>query len=163
VRNRRGLNRIGMLAIALIIALGAVGVTYSAWTDEVYITGYLTTSDINTTLECGTCSPESGTTYIACTPATNPTKLNISVANAQLGTDYYCAFNVSNAVNSFDVTVSSLSLSGSYPEVTADIEDLTVGHVISHGTSVTGNVHIQLTDNDSEGDTLLYTLTVIVH
>jgi len=163
VRNRRGLNRIGILAIALIIALGAVGVTYSAWTDEVYITGYLTTSNINTALECGDCSPDSGDSYIACTPATNLTKLNISVTDAQFGTDYNCEFTVINAVNSFDVTVTGLSLSGSYPEVTADIEDLTVGAVISQDSSVTGNVHIQLTDHDSEGDDLLYTLTVIVH
>jgi len=167
LRNRRGLNRIGMLAIAMIIALGAVGVTYGAWVDEITITGYLSTSDINTTLTCGTCSPDSGTTYIECTPVTNPTKLTMTVVNAQFdatnNTNYYCDFIVSNAVNSFSVEVASLSISGSYTGVTADIEDLTVGTVIAPGTSATGKVHIYLTDAGQLNQTLPFTLTVIVH
>jgi hypothetical protein len=36
-RNRVGLKRIGILALALVIALGSLGVAYSAWTDTVYV------------------------------------------------------------------------------------------------------------------------------
>ena len=44
-RNRAGLKRIGALALALIMALGALGVAYSAWTETLYI---------NSTVQTGT-------------------------------------------------------------------------------------------------------------
>ncbi|NQT31568.1 MAG: hypothetical protein HQ588_04465 [Deltaproteobacteria bacterium] len=48
-RNRNGLKRIGVLALALVIALGSLGVAYAAWTDSVYIEGtvYTGTLDID--------------------------------------------------------------------------------------------------------------------
>ncbi len=48
-RNINGLKRIGVLALALVIALGALGVAYTAWTDSVYIDGtvYTGTLDID--------------------------------------------------------------------------------------------------------------------
>ena len=48
-RNRAGLKRIGVLALALVIALGALGVSYTFWTEELYIDGtvYLGTLDID--------------------------------------------------------------------------------------------------------------------
>ena len=50
-RNRAGLKRIGVLALALVIALGALGVSYTFWTEELYIDGtvYLGTLDIDIT------------------------------------------------------------------------------------------------------------------
>jgi len=164
VRGRGGLNKIVVLALALLLAMGALGTAYGAWVDEIYIEGSLSTSNINTTLSCGGCSPDSGTTYIACDDATNPTKLTITVTNALEGVDYYCEFNVSNAVNSFPVTVTGLSISDSYTEVTAVItDDLKLGDEIASATSATGKVHVYLTDDDSVGEDLEYTLIVIVH
>jgi len=48
-RNRRSLKRIGVLAFAMVIALGAMGVGYAAWTDSVYLEGtvYTGSLDIN--------------------------------------------------------------------------------------------------------------------
>jgi len=50
-RNRAGLKRMAVLALALVIALGAMGVGYAAWTDELYINGtvYTGTVDIDLT------------------------------------------------------------------------------------------------------------------
>ena len=50
MRSRRaGLKRTGLLALALVLALGALGVGYAAWTDEVYLEGAVETGtlDIN--------------------------------------------------------------------------------------------------------------------
>ena len=44
-RNRAGLKRIGLLALALVLALGAMGTAYSAWTEDLYI---------NSTVQLGT-------------------------------------------------------------------------------------------------------------
>jgi hypothetical protein len=48
-RNRAGLKRIGLLALALVIALGALGVGYAAWIDTIEIQGtaYTGTLDID--------------------------------------------------------------------------------------------------------------------
>jgi hypothetical protein len=45
-RNRAGLKRIGVLALALVIALGSLGVAYSAWTDSVYVLGTVNTGTL---------------------------------------------------------------------------------------------------------------------
>jgi hypothetical protein len=36
-RNRAHLKRIGLLALAMVLALGTMGIAYSAWTEELYI------------------------------------------------------------------------------------------------------------------------------
>jgi hypothetical protein len=48
-RRRAGLKRMGLLALALVLALGALGVAHAAWTDSVYIEGtvYTGTLDID--------------------------------------------------------------------------------------------------------------------
>jgi hypothetical protein len=46
-RNRNGLKRIGVLALALLIALGALGTAYAAWTDTVYIGGTVNTGTLD--------------------------------------------------------------------------------------------------------------------
>jgi len=46
-KSRNGLKRIGLLALALVIALGSLGVAYSVWTDEVYIEGTVQTGTLN--------------------------------------------------------------------------------------------------------------------
>jgi len=50
-RNRAGLKRIGLLALALVIALGAMGVGYAVWTEDLYInsTVYTGTLDVDIT------------------------------------------------------------------------------------------------------------------
>jgi hypothetical protein len=48
LRSRRaGLKRVGLLALALVIALGALGVAYSAWSDDLYIEGTVYTGTLD--------------------------------------------------------------------------------------------------------------------
>jgi hypothetical protein len=170
---RRGFNRVWILAIALLIALGAMGVTYAAWTDDIYIDGSISTTSIDDGLTCGTCSPASGDSYITCAAVANdPLKLTITVKNAQFDAenpkDYYCEFELSNEVDSWPVEVTSMSLinpfsaAGVVAEISSGTGDLQVGDVINPGASATGKVHIYLTDNTVMGQNLSFTLTVTV-
>jgi hypothetical protein len=170
VRNRRGLNRIGMLAIALIIALGATGVAYSAWIDEIFVTGTLSTSDdINTSLECSTCSPASGPTYITCAPSdpvtVAPLVLTITVVNAQPSATYDCYFIVSNAVNSWPVKVQSVTLSADpYAWSTGTLAVSPKDTVLNTGQSAAGKVTISIASSGVPAEqNLIYTLTVVVN
>jgi hypothetical protein len=48
LRSRRaGLKRIGLLALALVIALGALGIAYAAWTKSVYVQGTVNTGTLD--------------------------------------------------------------------------------------------------------------------
>ena len=148
-----GLNKIGILAMVLLLALGAMGTVYGAWVDEIYIEGYLSTGDINTSLSCGTHSDE-----VTCSVSTN--KLTITLSNAPLG-DYYCYFKVNNAVNSFPIEVTSMNITNPYSGVTAVFDDLT-GMVINPGGTSTGKVTIPLLNNDHAAEVLTFVLTVNV-
>jgi len=165
VRNRRGLNRIGILAMALLLALGAMGTAYGAWVDEIYVEGTLSTGDINAGLSCGNCyfvGESTDMTGIACNK-TAPWTLNTNVYTALEGLDYYCNFTVSNLAGSLPIKIKSMDITGSYTGVTAVItDDLEVGDVIDPGNTATGKVHIHLTSAASAGANLTYTLAVTV-
>ena len=164
MRRRGGLNRIGLLALALVLALGVMGLAYGAWVDDVYITGTLSTSSINAGLSCGTCSVQgtpANPTSISCSK-TAPMTLNIEVTSAQQNVDYYCNFIVSNAAGSLPIKIASMSLTDSYTGVTEVIELLTVGTVIDPGQSATGRVHIHLTSAASVGANISTALAVTV-
>ncbi len=162
MRNRRGLNRIGILAMALLLALGAMGTAYGAWVDEIYIEGTLSTGDISAGLTCGTCweEPDTPDTDIDCTGGSMT--LTIDVTSALEDVDYYCNFIVSNAAGSLPIKIKSMNLTGSYSGVSEAIENLTVGDVIDPGTSATGKVHIYVTSQTDPPQNPAYTLTVSV-
>jgi len=160
-RSRRGLNRIGVLAMALLLALGAMGTAYGAWSDEIYIQSTISTGNIDAGLACGTCweEPDTSGTDIDCTGGSMT--LNIDVTSALEGVDYYCNFNVSNT-GSLPVKIETMNLTDLSPGVAEAIEDLIEGTVIDPGTSATGKVHIHLTSDKQVGQDLAFTLSVSV-
>ena len=171
MRNRRGLNKIGMLAMAMVLALGVMGTAYGAWVDEIYVEGTLSTAAVNTTLECGTCSltgnPTGANTSISCSDTLDPLEVEISVSNAQALTDYKCLFTVDNtASGTLPVKIVSVTLapSGTYADVSAAITILPAPTVLDPGytTTTAGEVHISLTSAASVGLPLEYTLTAEV-
>jgi hypothetical protein len=164
---RRGLNRIGILAIALIVAFGVMGAAYGAWVDEIYITGSFSTSSVDASLACGTCWEEVDDevtevedTDIDCSGGSMT--LTITVDDAMEDVDYYCSFTVTNNSSSLPIKITGLNLTGSYTDVVAEIQDLAAGAVIDPSDSVTGKVHIYLTNDTSAGGDLEYTLSVTV-
>lgn len=54
-RGRTELKRMGLLALALVLALGSLGVTYAAWTDSVYVVGTVHTGNLDADI-CGVSS-----------------------------------------------------------------------------------------------------------
>jgi len=170
VRGRGGFNKIGVLALVLLLAMGVMGTAYSAWVDEIYIEGYLSSSGLNTTLECGACyltgNPTGANTHITCSPTSDPLEVTISVTNAQTLTDYYCPFTVDNtASGTLPVKIVSVTLSGSYTGVSAVIENpIPANTVLDPGdTTTTGStVHISLTSDEQVGLPLTFTLTADV-
>lgn len=178
---RRGLNRIGILAVALILALGAMGVAYSAWVDEIYIEGSLYTGDINASVTCGGACSEalSGIpmdvpdTSASCSPTIYPMKLSFSVTNALPDVTYACSFNINNLdVDPFDqfeslpIKIDSVTLTpqGTYTGITASVIDLPSDPQIDPGQSAGGTVFISVAPDAPTSPTQnpAYTLEVTV-
>jgi len=153
VRNRRGLNRIGILAMALLIALGAMGTAYGAWVDEIYIEGTLSTSDINTSMTCSASSP------VGC--SVSGMVLTITVTDPPSGT-YSCSFTVNNTAGSLPIKISSLDIPETYLNVSTDIEDVAPGTQIHPGASATGTVNIIVSTEYYDTNNLNLTFTLPV-
>jgi hypothetical protein len=167
VRVRGGLNKIGVLALALLLAMGALGTAYGAWVDEIDIEGHFSTSGVNTTLECGACSLTGNPTGdITCSPTSDLLEVTITVTNAQTLTDYYCPFTVDNtASGTLPVKIVSVDLSGTYSGVSASIENPIPAYTVldAGDTTTTGSrVHISLTSDEQVGLPLTFTLTADV-
>ena len=179
MRRRGGLNRIGLLALALVLALGVMGLAYGAWVDDVYITGTLSTSNVNASLLCGACWEEVGgietdvaDTDIDCSGGSMT--LNISVTNALPNVSYYCNFTVSNIdVDPFDpyeslpIKIQSVTLTtaGSYTGITATVVPISpAGTVLDPGQSAPGKVKISVAPDapTTPPQNPVYTLAVTV-
>jgi hypothetical protein len=81
LRSRRaGLKKIGLLAIALVLSLGVLGVAYSAWTDELYINSTISTGTFGADI-CGVSS-----TYVYKVPGLGQTQYGQDIQ-----VDYYCS------------------------------------------------------------------------
>jgi hypothetical protein len=169
---RRGLNKIWTLALALLIAMGAMGVAYSTWTDEIYIEGSLYTGDINASVTCnGPCSPDGN--YITCASVPNePMKLTFTVNNAVAGTQYSCNFLINNLnvdadidFESLPIKIDSVTLSpDTYPGITGSVIGLPADPQIDPGHSAGGTVLISVASGTTITPplNLVYTLEVTV-
>jgi hypothetical protein len=178
MRRRGGLNKIGILAIALIIALGAVGVTYSAWVEEIYINGSLYTGDINASVECngdGSVSPDPYPidTGITCSPTVYPMKLQFLVNYAVPNLTYYCSFKVNNLDDDPFDPFKSLPIKidednttltpqgqGDYTDIKASV--INPDPQIDPGETVTSQVKIVVGPDATAGQNLVYILEVKV-
>jgi hypothetical protein len=90
-KNRGVLARIGILAIALMVSLGAMGLAYSAWTDTITINNTIITGGVDPVLNCGFGSPQ-----VSCgVSIIDPMRLELSVNASAAGT-YTRNFSIQN-------------------------------------------------------------------
>ncbi len=174
-RKSLGLGKIGILALALVIMLGVMGVGYAAWSDEIDIAGIVNTGEWNDTLVEGLCwtSPAEQTdTYIDCwglldtsPDLPDPDQMALYIDNATSGVTYNCDFFIYNegtiptALQSIavwasnDLSVTVLDLSTGMP--------LEPGTPIEPGESVSGTVSIELKASATPGWDYLTTVTFV--
>lgn len=113
MRKGRGfLVKTGLLAIALVTALGSMGLVYSAWTDTEAINGTVITGvgdPVITLLARYPRQTQLATTWIS--DYMSGMELYIHVQNAQAGTSYRCDFELVN-VGTLPETVRAVTIAG---------------------------------------------------
>ncbi|HUW44668.1 MAG TPA: hypothetical protein VMW50_02620 [Dehalococcoidia bacterium] len=102
-RNR--FSRLGVLSIALLLALCVTGVGYAAWMDEVSIEGTANLGYVEVVLSSGACSDP----QITCSVSA-PHTLVVTLTNAQAGT-HTCGFTITNT-GTIPVKIQSIVTSG---------------------------------------------------
>ena len=84
-------GKIGSLALALVLSMGAMGVIYAKWSDTVFVDTTITTGSVS-----GVLSGNSGHPGTAMTCGTSGNVFTVTITNAVANTDYYCAMTVRN-------------------------------------------------------------------
>jgi len=156
-RNRAGLKRIGLLALALVIALGALGVGYAAWTDSVCVTGTVNTGTLDIDI-CGCSStfvykvpnavegqpPDIVVHYVyASTDQSPPTTLGTELVASALTT----------YDDDTDADAAVMTFSGVFPDI-----DFQTDVLLEYVGSIPAKVSVAEIYPDDTGDTILTAL-----
>ena len=120
---RRRVAPLGLLSIALLLALCLTGVGYAAWTDEISIQGTMKTGFIEVVLSAGDCSAP----QISCSVSSDPHTLVVTLTDAHAGT-YTCGFTITNH-GTIPVKIQSINIdkSGVPAGVEVSVLGVTVG------------------------------------
>ncbi|MFH1382486.1 MAG: hypothetical protein ABIH70_06275 [Chloroflexota bacterium] len=152
-RKRNSFFKAGILCLALMLSLGAMGVVYGGWTDSLYLASTLETGVAEVELIAGI--PGAG---VACT-ITQPDTLDIDVTAGAGGSYWYRDFYLSNT-GSLPVKIQSISGSGA--GVTVIVHDVQENDVIDAGSqSVYGDVEVQVPGAGTYND-IIVTITVVI-
>lgn len=91
------MKKIGLISLALVLALGLGGVGYATWADVLTITGTVNTGTVSAVLSTGACSDDEvkDVSSISCV-LTDPKTLTVTVTNAYPSITYTCEFDVHN-------------------------------------------------------------------
>ena len=154
--------KLGVLLLMLMLAMGAMGVTYGGWTDTDFINSHIQTGVLDTELTCGDCSPDEGETSIECLAA-GVMQLDIYVDNIQDELAYECYFNVDNdtGYGTLPVIIQDITLSPAIPAwASYSLDDVAIGDVIDPGDFITGKLTFELDDPNYASYDIDCTLTV---
>ena len=120
MRKRNRFARLGMLGIALLVALCLTGVGYGAWTDEISIYETANVGYVELVLGPGACSsPE-----ITCSVVALHT-LVVTLTNPQAG-NYTCGFTITN-IGTIPVKIQSIDTPAGTPDVEVSVLGVTEG------------------------------------
>jgi len=170
-RGRKGESfKIVILGVAMLIALGLMGVGYAAWVGTVTISSTVEPGIIVAELDpfnyyCFTDPPEVG--GISCgvvgsTVANDRLEITITEAVYKIGevqVHYYCDYNILNTgtvpVKIQDIAIAGLPATGGV-EVDPGVA---AGEQIDPGQSLPFTAHVWLTNTNSEGQDFTVTIT----
>ena len=147
------MKKIGLICLALVLALGVLGVGYGLWDKTVYIEGTVNTGEVNAIMSVGDCSdtepPEKDVSSIECYLDPNDNQvLIVTITNAYPSIDYYCNFDITNT-GTVPVIVNGYTVTSTLPVgATLEVPDF-VGTQIEPDLSVYGQLHVHLA-NDAE-------------
>jgi len=174
------MKKIGLLVLALVFALGSLGVGYAMWDKTLEVTGTVNTGEVNAIFTTATCNDTGidpgylmdGTTpkdkdVGSCSVVGAGTQLlTITVENGYPCYECDIDFTVDNT-GSIPVKIQTLGLVGVPPEITVTWTGLAVGDQIGPAGSIDdelpGDLHIHVEQIADELQTGVYTFSASIY
>jgi hypothetical protein len=129
----------GILSVALLMAVGFTGVGVSYWSETLDMSATVETGTYGSELSPGTPEPEANVSCII-----DGNTLNITITDATVGWYYYRNFDIHNN-GTVPIKIESISISAP-SEVTATVSDVHVDDVIEGGGTSFGTVNMEVTE-----------------
>lgn len=152
----------GILCVVLMIALGAIGVTYGGyWSETLDIINTVETGTWGIEIskgDCGTVTePPPNSTEISCSVVGN--ELGVTITNPRVNVGYYCDFSIENN-GTIPVKIQSIAVSTVPGAVVVDITgEVAEGVLIDPEEVKYGTVNIDVTNASGVDDPLSFTVT----
>ena len=135
--------------MALLVALGAMGGSYGLWSEILEISGTVETGTYGANITyCGGGTPSA---IISCSRVDSDT-LGVTVEDtAEVGTNYYCDFDVRNS-GTIPLKIQSIVVDPSPPATGVDVwtTDVVVDTPIEPGVVKGGTVYVSLSEDVSQ-------------
>ena len=156
------MRKIGLLTMALVLALGTLGVGYAVWTEDMEAEITLDTATVTATIEAGDSWTAPACTYtsIKCEVDEHGV-LQVTVTNAYPCIDYFQEFSINNE-GSIPWKISAITYEDVPSGMTVEIEDLAVGDQVNPGASKTGTLKVHLDDTIDQDETFEFSVTISV-
>ena len=168
MRKRKGLGRVGIISVALLLSFCVMGVGYSLWSDTLTIGGTLEMGTWNDTLVstiCWTDPPNQENTSVACfllntsPDLPNPDCMVITIYDAQPAILYNCDFRIEN-IGTIPTIVQSITITAS-TDLAVTVNGIEKGTPIEPGESVCGTVTALFNDSATWNYDYLFTVTIL--
>jgi hypothetical protein len=163
------MKKTGMLFLALVLALGSLGVGYALWEKSVYIDAVVNTGEVDAIMSEGNCYDSEPTnkdySSIACSlNTTDNQRLDVTLTDAYPSVNYTCEFDITNTGT---VPIIVQSVTGLPTPPWAEIYfskrpggGSFVGTQIDPGWSENGTMMVHLNNNAEELTTYKFSVAI---
>lgn len=152
------MKKIGLLVLVLVLALGTVGTVSALWSETLYITGTVTTGDIDLDWTVGNPTDDETKDVSHAEAYINGDTLVVTIYNAYPCITYTIPIDL-HGVGSVPVHTSFEETSNDLPSG-ATLTFPTIPEQIHQGDTVDGNIVVHLNNNALENHTYSFTATL---
>jgi hypothetical protein len=161
------MKKVTLIALALVLCLGAIGIGYAKWFDELTISGIVETGTLDAELSAhGSMDSEPAekdVSYIHCwVDEFNPKLLHVEVVNAYPSINYWQEFDIYNS-GTIPFIVDNVTYNRGNLPADTDLRILgtgAVGDQIHPGEAYWYDLWVHLNNDAGEGNTYWFTIEI---
>ena len=160
------MKKVTLIALALVLCLGAIGIGYTKWFDRLEISGTIYTGELDAQLSAGPSwdsePVEKDFSSINCTvDEQNPKLLHVVIENAYPSIWYYQTFDITNTGTiPFIVDNVTINMGNLPPTTDIEIGPWPVGAQIHPPHSFFYDLGVHLNNDAVEGGTYWFTIEI---
>ena len=138
-RRRSRLDKVGVLAVVLLVAMGLTGIAYASWSD---------TANISTNVQTGSCVSEvvpgfsSGSNITIAIDPGDPHTLDVTLTDSQSNTEYWAEFSHSNVGTIPFIIQSDIAPTDVPPDISVIVTGIAKGDQIDPQGTQQGRVSV---------------------